>query len=156
MERAGLGVGFAFLVTLLFCGPPPEPPMAPPSQAVESPSPEPRRVVLDAGVADAVEPDSLAAESDAAPRPFRAGLPPDSIRTVVLQHQRALRACYELEARGDPSLRGGVTTSWTIDASGTVITANLVETTVHNANVEGAFCAKCRRGTSRPVTECPR
>jgi hypothetical protein len=65
------------------------------------------------------------------------GLNPEQIRRVVIAHRGALQACYEIEAQKDPTLKGGVTVSWTIDASGGVTSAGLAGSTIHNARVEG-------------------
>jgi len=72
------------------------------------------------------------------------GLNPEQIRRVVIAHRGALQACYEIEAQKDPSLRGGVTASWTIDASGAVTSASLASTTIHNARVEGCVLRQVR------------
>jgi hypothetical protein len=72
------------------------------------------------------------------------GLSPEQIRRVVLAHRGALQACYEIEAQKDPSLRGGVTASWTIDPSGGVTSAGLAGTTIHNARVEGCVLRQVR------------
>ncbi len=72
------------------------------------------------------------------------GLSADQIHRVVIAHRGALQACYEIEAQKDPSLRGGVTVAWTIDASGAVTTANLASTSIHNARVEGCVLRQVR------------
>jgi hypothetical protein len=65
------------------------------------------------------------------------GLSPDQVNRVVLAHRGALQACYEIEAQKDPTLRGGVVVSWTIDASGAVTSASRASSTLNNARVEG-------------------
>lgn len=72
------------------------------------------------------------------------GLNPDQIHRVVLAHRGALQACYEIEAQKDPSLKGGVTVSWTIDPSGSVTNANVSGSTIHNARVEGCVLRQVR------------
>ncbi|HXX68156.1 MAG TPA: AgmX/PglI C-terminal domain-containing protein [Polyangiaceae bacterium] len=72
------------------------------------------------------------------------GLSPEQIRRVVLAHRGALQACYEIEAQKDPSLRGGVTASWTIDPAGAVTSAGLAGSTIHNARVEGCVLRQVR------------
>src|SRR5580704_6548879 len=72
------------------------------------------------------------------------GLSAEQIRRVVVAHRGALQACYEIEAQKDPSLRGGVTAAWTIDASGAVTSATLAGTTIHNARVEGCVLRQVR------------
>jgi hypothetical protein len=72
------------------------------------------------------------------------GLSAEQIRRVVEAHRGALRACYEIEAQKDPTLRGGVTAAWTIDPSGAVTVANLAGSTIHNARVEGCVLRQVR------------
>jgi len=72
------------------------------------------------------------------------GLNPEQIRRVVIAHRGALQACYEIEAEKDPTLKGGVTVSWTIDPGGSVTSANLAGTTIHNARVEGCVLRQIR------------
>ncbi|HEY8086904.1 MAG TPA: AgmX/PglI C-terminal domain-containing protein [Polyangiaceae bacterium] len=72
------------------------------------------------------------------------GLNPEQIRRVVIAHRGALQACYEIEAQKDPTLRGGVTVSWTIDPSGGVTSANLAGSSIHNARVEGCVVRQVR------------
>jgi hypothetical protein len=67
----------------------------------------------------------------------RGGLSPDQVNRVVLAHRGALQACFEIEAQKDPTLRGGVVVSWTIDASGAVTSATRASSTLNNARVEG-------------------
>jgi hypothetical protein len=66
----------------------------------------------------------------------RRTLAPEPIRTVVVAHRGALYACYRLEAAQNPPLAGGVTAHWTIDPSGTVVDAQVVDWTLHNERVE--------------------
>jgi len=72
------------------------------------------------------------------------GLSAEQIRRVVMAHQGALRACYEMEAEKDPTLRGGVTVAWTIDPTGSVTSANLAGTTIRNQRVEGCVLRQVR------------
>jgi hypothetical protein len=72
------------------------------------------------------------------------GLSPEQIRRVVIAHRGALQACYEIEAQKDPSLRGGVTASWTIDPTGAVTSAAMAGSTIHNARVEGCVLRQVR------------
>jgi hypothetical protein len=69
--------------------------------------------------------------------PTHGGLSAEQIRRVVFAHKGALQACYEIEAQKDPTLKGGVTVSWTIDPSGAVTSAGLAGSSIHNARVEG-------------------
>jgi hypothetical protein len=72
------------------------------------------------------------------------GLNPEQIRRVVIAHKGALQACYEIEAGKDPTLKGGVTVSWTIDPGGAVTSATLAGSTIHNARVEGCVLRQVR------------
>ncbi|HEY1692044.1 MAG TPA: AgmX/PglI C-terminal domain-containing protein [Polyangiaceae bacterium] len=72
------------------------------------------------------------------------GLNPEQIRRVVIAHRGALQACYEIEAQKDPTLKGGVTVSWTIDPSGAVTSAGLAGSTIHNQRVEGCVLRQVR------------
>jgi hypothetical protein len=72
------------------------------------------------------------------------GLDPEQIRRVVIAHRGALQACYEIEAQKDPTLRGGVTMSWTIDKTGIVTSATPAGSTIHNARVEGCVLRQVR------------
>jgi hypothetical protein len=69
--------------------------------------------------------------------PVHGGLSAEQIRRVVVAHRGALQACYEIEAQKDPTLKGGVSVAWTIDASGAVTSAGLAGSSIHNARVEG-------------------
>jgi hypothetical protein len=73
-------------------------------------------------------------EDSASARGF---LTTEQVHRVVQAHSGALRACYAIEARRDPALRGGITAAWTIDPSGTVSNARLAGSTIHNAHLEG-------------------
>jgi hypothetical protein len=72
------------------------------------------------------------------------GLNPEQIRRVVVAHRGALQACYEIEAQKDPTLRGGVTLTWTIDPGGAVTSATLASSTIKNARVEGCVLRQLR------------
>lgn len=51
----------------------------------------------------------------------------------------SLRACYELAAQSDPTLAGGVTVAWQIDAQGAVNGAAVVATTLNDPKLEGCI-----------------
>ncbi|MDP9148540.1 MAG: AgmX/PglI C-terminal domain-containing protein [Myxococcota bacterium] len=72
------------------------------------------------------------------------GLNPEQIRRVVIAHRGALQACYEIEAQKDPTLKGGVTVSWTIDPTGAVTSATVAGSTLRNARVEGCVLRQVR------------
>jgi hypothetical protein len=65
------------------------------------------------------------------------GLNAEQIRRVVMAHKGALQACYEIEAQKDPTLRGALAVTWTIDPSGAVTSASLSSSSIHNARVDG-------------------
>ena len=67
----------------------------------------------------------------------KGGLSQEQIRRVVVAHTGALRACYESEAQKNPSLKGGVTVQWSIDASGSVGGASVASSSLGNPRVEG-------------------
>jgi hypothetical protein len=78
------------------------------------------------------------------PTATHGGLNAEQIRRVVIAHRGALQACYEIEAQKDPTLKGGVTVSWTIDSGGAVTSANLAGSTIHNGRVEGCVLRQVR------------
>lgn len=83
-------------------------------------------------------------QGGAGPGAAHGGLNPEQIRRVVIAHRGALQACYEIEAQKDPTLKGGVTISWTIDATGGVTSAGLAGSTIHNPRVEGCVLRQVR------------
>jgi hypothetical protein len=74
----------------------------------------------------------------------KGGLSPEQVRRVVVAHQGALRACYEIEAQKNPGLKGGVTATWTIDPSGAVSSASIAGSTIKNPRVEGCVVRQIR------------
>jgi len=82
------------------------------------------------------------------------GLSEGQIRAVVKSHEGALRACYESEARNDPSLRGGVTTSWDIDVHGAVANAKIIAETLNSPRVEGCIVRQIA-SWSFPASDTP-
>jgi hypothetical protein len=91
---------------------------------------------------------------DAGSASAHGGLPPDAIRGVVVSHRGALQACYELEARQQTGLQGGVTVAWTVDADGKVSIATLIDSTVHNARIEGCVLRQVK-GWLFPASDAP-
>ena len=63
---------------------------------------------------------------------------------MVIAHRGALQACYEIEAQKDPTLRGGVTVAWTIDAERRGHEREHGGSTIHNARVEGCVLRQVR------------
>ncbi len=72
------------------------------------------------------------------------GLSAEQIRRVVIAHKGALQACYEVEAQKDPTLRGGLAVTWTIDPGGGVTSASVATSTIRNARVEGCVVRQVR------------
>src|SRR5262249_13840482 len=72
------------------------------------------------------------------------GLSAEQIRRVVVAHRGALQACYEIEAEKDPTLKGGVTISWTIDPTGGVTSAGVGGSPIHTPRVEGCVVRQVR------------
>jgi TonB family protein len=150
------------LTLFIFCGPEPKPALvpsrpqvAPPDQASEPEASTPPPALAspfgggDAGdSANPMASDSLDAGDSggdsAIERLRHGGLGPEPIRRVVIAHAGALHACYELEARKDGSLRGGVTVTWKVEKSGAVTNAQVAGTTIHNVNVEDCVLRQVR------------
>jgi hypothetical protein len=63
----------------------------------------------------------------------------DEIRRVVMSHQGQIRACYENALESSPGLRGSVSVSWHISASGAVTRASVGSSTIGNGRVEGCL-----------------
>jgi hypothetical protein len=82
------------------------------------------------------------------------GLSPDQVQRIVQRHVGALRTCYDIEVQKNPQLRGGVTATWQIDASGAVTSAGLVGTTLNNPRIEGCITRQVRRWQF-PASEAP-
>lgn len=73
-----------------------------------------------------------------APKPGQ-GLSPGQIQRVVMSRLGAFRACYESAAARDPTLKGGVTVSFSITPSGSVSAVNVASSSLGNARVEGCI-----------------
>ncbi len=82
------------------------------------------------------------------------GLSAEQIRRVVMAHQGALRACYDIELARNPGLRGGVTMAWKIAPSGLVNTASVAGSTIHNPRVEGCILRQVK-SWHFPTAESP-
>jgi hypothetical protein len=81
---------------------------------------------------------------DAGLGPPYGGLSPEQVRSVVMKHTGALRACYEVVAQKDPGLRGEVAFAWRIEPDGLVSSASLVDTTLHSPPVEDCIIRQIR------------
>jgi TonB family protein len=73
------------------------------------------------------------------------GLDKDVIMKVIKRHQNEIKFCYEQELQKNPALGGKVAVAWTIDPSGSVNEANVSESSIGNANVEGCILQRIRR-----------
>ncbi|HMI82459.1 MAG TPA: AgmX/PglI C-terminal domain-containing protein [Polyangiaceae bacterium] len=82
------------------------------------------------------------------------GLSPEQIRRVVMAHLGALRACYEMEAERNPSLKGGVSVQWQIAPEGTVSAASLGSSSLGNPRVEGCVVRQVK-GWRFPSSAAP-
>ena len=82
------------------------------------------------------------------------GLPPDSIRQVVMRHQGSLRRCYDLELARVPDLKGGITMTWMIATDGSVSNASVAASAIQNTNVETCVLAEVKSWTF-PTSDAP-
>lgn len=73
------------------------------------------------------------------------GLDKDVIMKVIKRHQNEIKFCYEQELQKIPTLSGKVAVGWTIDPTGAVSEANVSESSIGNANVEGCILQRIRR-----------
>jgi TonB family protein len=73
------------------------------------------------------------------------GLDKDVIMKVIKRHQNEIKFCYEQELQKNPALGGKVAVAWTIDPAGGVSEANVSESSIGNANVEGCIVQRIRR-----------
>jgi hypothetical protein len=72
-------------------------------------------------------------------------LSPEQINRVVRANAAAIRYCYEMEVQRQPSLRGRIEIQWRINLQGSVTTARVENSTMHNASVEGCIVRQIRR-----------
>ncbi len=72
-------------------------------------------------------------------------LSPEQIMRVVRQNQAAVRYCYENELQRQPNLHGRIEIQWRIARSGSVTSARVGSSTMHNARVEGCIVRQVRR-----------
>ena len=63
------------------------------------------------------------------------GLTPESVKTVVQRNVTRYRACYETGLRANPALRGRVTARFTIDADGSIESAEDAGSDIPDATV---------------------
>ncbi|HJL15760.1 MAG TPA: AgmX/PglI C-terminal domain-containing protein [Sandaracinaceae bacterium LLY-WYZ-13_1] len=72
-------------------------------------------------------------------------LSPEQIMRVVRRNQAAVRYCYENELQRQPNLAGRITIHWRISRSGSVSSARVGNSSMHNARVEGCIVRQVRR-----------
>ncbi len=63
----------------------------------------------------------------------------DKVARVINSNLQAVRACYERALLRDPGLAGKAVLEWSINTSGTVVTAKTKSSTLRNAEVEGCI-----------------
>jgi TonB family protein len=69
---------------------------------------------------------------------------PDAIHEVMLRHVNAVRYCYERALRQNPALKGKVTVRVTVAPEGGVSDAEIVSSTMGDADVEGCILSRIR------------
>ncbi|MBD3167003.1 AgmX/PglI C-terminal domain-containing protein [bacterium] len=74
---------------------------------------------------------------------------PESVMSVVSQHERALRHCYNTQKKKDPNLRGRVTVRYMILADGTVRNVQTVNTSWSNTRLGRSVEDCIRRRVAR-------
>ena len=77
------------------------------------------------------------------------GFSADEIRRVVNSHMGQIRACYEAALDSSPGLKGSVTASWHISATGGVPRAVVASSTLSNGRVEGCITRVIKGWTFR-------
>ena len=55
-----------------------------------------------------------------------------------------MKFCYEKQLAKNPSLNGKIVVKWVINGEGAVTAAQIVETQMHNADVENCIATKVR------------
>jgi hypothetical protein len=73
------------------------------------------------------------------------GLTPAQIARVVMSRMGAFRACYEAAAARDPTLSGSLTVGFSVSPSGSVSSANIGGSSLHNPRVEGCVLRQFQR-----------
>lgn len=80
-----------------------------------------------------------------APRKPAGGLEKSVISGVIKAAEPQIRFCYERELQELPGLGGKLSVAWTIGPSGSVVSAEVKESTVQNAALEACVLARVRR-----------
>ncbi len=100
----------------------------------------------------ALLPDSPAALS--APEP-RTSIDREAVKAVIMKHARLIRACYESALRRRPDLEGRLSVRFTIAASGSVTSAEVVQSTLKDRELEECVLGVVRRMVFPPHPEPP-
>jgi len=74
--------------------------------------------------------------AETATRPARGSLDKKVIKNVILEHNKEVRACYQIQLVRQPDLAGRVLSQFTISGSGDVIEAIVRDSTLGNPSVE--------------------
>lgn len=73
------------------------------------------------------------------------GLSPGQVSRVVMSRMGAFQACYEIAAARDPTLKGGVTVSFSISPGGSVSSVSVSNSSLANPRVEGCITRQFAR-----------
>lgn len=73
------------------------------------------------------------------------GLSQEVVGRYIKRYWAQFKYCYERELSKDPNLYGKITTTFTIAGNGRVSEANVIQSTMHNANVEECVLRVVRR-----------
>lgn len=73
------------------------------------------------------------------------GLSKADIEKVIRRHQNEIKFCYEQELQKTTDLAGKVAVLFNIDTTGTVVDANVSESTLGNNNAESCMLSRIRR-----------
>jgi TonB family protein len=73
------------------------------------------------------------------------GLSQEVVGRYIKRYWAQFKYCYERELSKDPNLYGKITVTFTIAGNGRVSEANVIQTTMHNANVEACVLRVVRR-----------
>jgi hypothetical protein len=73
------------------------------------------------------------------------GLSPGQVSRVVMSRMGAFQACYEIAAARDPTLKGGVTVSFSISPGGSVSSVSISNSSLGNPRVEGCITRQFAR-----------
>lgn len=93
------------------------------------------------------------AGTNGAPEPIVLGaIDSDAIAREIAKHRDEIKYCYEKEINAEhPDISGRVSIKWVIGASGSVSSAGVSSTSLHNANVESCVVDVIRRIVFPPV-----